>query len=239
MPPMADPPPRDLGAVLAEFATLLAEEHGPQEIFQRLGNYCTELLPVHGIGVLLRTADNGIEVATSNTEAGRIVEELEVELGEGPCTESVITGRQIVVPDLQAVADRYPRFVPRALEANVRSIHALPMSLRGEHVGSMDIVATEVTHLSPDQLTTAQVLADVALTYVANSRLMESQTKLAGQLQTALDSRIIIEQAKGVMAERHGLTVTDAFERLRRHARNNQLKLHDVATQVVNGELEL
>jgi hypothetical protein len=230
---------RDLGAVLADFAKIMADEHGPTEVLHHLGNYVTELLPVHGVGILLRSPAGGIEVATANSDAGRAVEQLEADLAEGPCTECMFAGEQILAPDLAATADRYPRFVPRALEVGIRSIHAFPMNIRGEQLGSMDVVATEVVHLEAGQLATAQLLADVAISYLTNSRLLHEKTTLASQLQHALDSRVIIEQAKGILAERHNLTVTAAFDRLRQYARSNQRKLHEVATQIVQGELEL
>ena len=235
-----DTEPRDLGIVLADFAKILTEEHGPEQVLHRLGDYVTELLPVHGVGILLLSAKGGgIEVATANTEAGRAVEQLEAELAEGPCTEAMETGQQVLAPDLAAVADRYPRFVPQALEAGIRSIHALPMSVRGEHIGSMDVVATEELHLDAGQLGVAQILADVAITYLSNSRALQEKTALADQLQHALGSRILIEQAKGILAERHNLTVTAAFDRMRQHARSNQRKLHEVAGEVVQGELDV
>lgn len=234
-----DNPTRDLGAVLADFAKILADDHGPTQVLERLGNYVTELLPVHGVGILLLSSKGGVEVATANTDAGLTVERLEADLGEGPCTECMETGEQVLAPDLAAAAERYPRFVPQALEVGIRSIHALPMTARGEQLGSMDVVATSELHLDADQLATAQVLADVAITYVVNSRTLTERSTLATQLQHALDSRVMIEQAKGVLAERHQLTVTAAFDRMRQYARSNQRKLHDVAAQIVQGELEI
>jgi GAF domain-containing protein len=232
-------PAHDLGVVLADFAKLLAEDHGTAEVLHRLGDYVTDLLPVDGVGILLATSQGGVEVATANTDAGRAVEELEVELLEGPCTDCMETGEQVLAPDLAALADRYPRFAPKATDAGIRSIHAFPMSLRGQQLGSMDVVATNPTHLDAGHMSTAQVLADVAITYVANTRMLHDKTTLATQLQHALDSRVIIEQAKGILAERHQLTVTAAFDRLRQYARGNQRKLHQVASEIVQGELEI
>lgn len=234
---MDDAARRDVGKVLAEFAQTVAEQPSAHTILERLGNYCTELLPVHGVGVLLREG-MAASVATANTEAGRIVEELEAELEEGPCTDAMRTGEQVIVPDLEQAVDQYPRFVPRALEAGVRSIHALPLTLRTEPAGSLDIIARDVLDLTAAQLATAQLLGDVTMSYLANSRAFEERTRLANQLQQALDSRVIIEQAKGIVSERHGLSVSDAFERVRRYARSNGLKLHDVAGAVVRGDLD-
>lgn len=230
---------RGIGEILAEWATTMAQFQTVEQILDRMADYCTELLPVHGVGVLLRNDKGQLEVATANTEAGQVVESLEAELHEGPCTEGMTTGAQVLCPDLEQAADKYPRFVPRALEAGVRSVHAVPMTIRVEQIGSVNVIATEVLALDAAQLATAQLLADVTVSYLGNSRAFQSQTKLANQLQSALDSRIVIEQAKGKLSERQGTSVSEAFEVMRRYARNNGLKLHDVAGAIVRGDLEL
>lgn len=230
---------RDVGLVLAEFSQVMIEDHTTQAVLERLGNYCTELLPVHGVGVLLRSPDGGIDVATANTEAGALVERLESELHEGPCTDALATGEQVLTPDLAAAADRFPNFVPRALDAGVRSIHALPLTVRAETIGSVDLVALEVLELSAAHLSTAQMLADVTVAYLAYSRVIAERTTVAEQLQQALDSRILIEQAKGVISERRGVTVNEAFDAIRRYARNNQAKLRDVCAAVMRGDLDI
>ena len=232
-------PPRDIGAVLAEFATLMVEDNSVQAVLERLGAYCTELLPVHGVGVLLRSPKGGLEVATANTEAGRIVEGLEAELQEGPCSDALSSGEQVLAPDLAGTADRYPRFTPKALEAGVRSIHGLPLTIRSETIGSMDLVALEPLDLTAAQLASAQLLGDVTVSYLANARVLAEKTTLAEQLQQALDSRVLIEQAKGVMAERRKITVNEAFDSIRRYARSNQLKLRDVAGAIIRGDLDI
>ena len=235
----SDVPRRDIGTVLADFARAMADQAGPREILQRMGDSCTDLLPVYGVGVLIRSASGGMEVATANTPEGQAAEDLEVELLEGPCTDCLASGEQLAVPDLEAVADRYPRFVPRALDVGIRAIHAIPLIVRTEQIGSMDVIALEKVDLSANDLATAQLIADVTMSYLANSRAFEEKSKLAEQLQYALDSRVVIEQAKGKLSERRGVTVSAAFEDLRRYARSNQLKLHDVASAVVRGDLDL
>ena len=230
---------RDLAEVLRDFAALLQDEHATEDILAALGQHCTEVLGVHGVGVLLREPDGGLAVATANTERGRIVEELEAELLEGPCTSSMATREQVLEPDLAEAVERYPRFVPRALEAGIRSIHALPLTARAELVGSLDVVATEPRALAAQELRDAQLLADVAVAYLANRRTLDRETALARQLQAALDSRIVIEQAKGVISERAGVPIDAAFTRLRDHARRTRSKIHDVARAVVARELEV
>jgi AmiR/NasT family two-component response regulator len=118
-------------------------------------------------------------------------------------------------------------------------VHGLPMSLRGQIVGALDIVGTAPLRLDASQMASAQMLADVAVSYLANSRAFGQATVLAEQLQRALDSRVVIEQAKGKLAERHGTDSDDAFARLRSHARHRGLKLHDVAVAVLRDELRI
>jgi transcriptional regulator with GAF, ATPase, and Fis domain len=227
--------PRDTAAVLAEYAQLLTSEHTVEHILDRLADFCTELLPVTTVGVLLRDERGGLHVATANSDVGQAIEALEVELAEGPCTESMTTGQQITVPDLEDATERYPRFAPKALDAGARSIHAVPLTVRVEQIGALNLIATEQIDLTAEQLSTAQLLADVGVSYIVNSRVLASTSELARQLQHALDSRVVLEQAKGVLAERHGITVTEAFQRLRAHARSRGAKLHEVAQDVVAG----
>jgi GAF domain-containing protein len=234
------PTRRDIGQILAEYAQTMADRQAPGRILEQLAAYVTELLPVHGVGILLREgAGEDLDVATANTEVGQLVEELEVELREGPCTESMRNGEQILAPELAAVSDRYPRFAPRALDAGVKSIHALPMTLRGEQLGALDLIALEPMALDAMQLGTAQMLADVTVSYLANSRAFAETSRLAEQLQQALDSRVVIEQAKGMLAERHGVEVTEAFDRLRSHARSRGLRLRDVAIGLLRDEVRI
>ena len=229
---------RGVPQVLAEFAQLVAGEHGIEEILQALGDFSTELLPVDGIGVLL-AVDGNLRFATANTPEGAQLERLEADLGEGPCSTCAHTGQQVLVPDLGAAADRWPRFVPAALELGIRSVHALPMTVRADVVGALDITASRPVTLTQSQIDTAQMLADVAIAYIVNIRMRDESSRLAAQLQSALDHRVTIEQAKGKLAERHREPVDDAFERLRRFARENRLKLRHVAEQVVTEDLQL
>ena len=230
---------RELSTVLAEFASHMAGPPDAEGVIKRLADYAAELLPVYGVGVLVRRDDGGLEVATASTELGWTVESLEAHLAEGPCTKSQATGEQVSVPDLMEVLDEFPNFVPKALEAGARSVHALPLVARGEQLGAVDLIATEPLQLTPSQLATGQLLADVAISYLVNARVFTETSKLAGQLQRALDSRVVIEQAKGMLAERHELTLTDAFNRLRTHARSSNMRLRDAATAVLRGELDI
>lgn len=228
----------DVVRALVEFSQGLADKASVKAVFEALADRCTELLEVSGVGVLV-VEEGELTVTTTNSELGDAVEGLEVELRQGPCVDSVRTGRAVFAPDLGAVTDDYPEFAPRAIEAGARSIHALPLTGRGEVVGSLNIVDSEAGELSASALAAAQVLADVAVAYIFAVRINEEQTELADQLQKALDTRVAIEQAKGVLVERHGESLREAFERLRRHARSNNVTVRQAAADVVEGRLRL
>ncbi len=229
---------RPVETVLAEFVQIVGREHDANDILRAVGDYCTELLPVHGIGVLL-AEDGQLSVATANTEEGEVVERLEVELREGPCTRALATGTQVLCPDLREAVDEYPRFAPAALDAGVHAIHGLPMSNRMQTVGALNVISREPGTLSAGQLSTAQLLADVTIAFLANSQVLEEQQRLSSQLQHALDTRVVIEQAKGVLAERHGQPPSQAFERLRSHARRTRQSVRAAAEAVLDGRLDL
>lgn len=229
---------QDNANALADFARELGDCESVECVLQRLGDHCGKLLPVSGVGILL-VEDGDLTVATTNSPEGEAAEALEAELQEGPCVDALRSGAVVVVRDLAEATDRYPNFAPRALEAGVRSIHALPLTGRSETVGSVDIVHSQPLDLDADDLATAQLLADVAVSYIFAVRLHDQSSRLASQLQQALDTRVIIEQAKGVLAERHGESLPAAFERLRREARGTNRTVRDVSSSVVDGTLRI
>jgi GAF domain-containing protein len=235
---MAEGNDGDIAQALVEFARGLSEDESVHAVLEDLGDSCADLLSVDGVGVLL-LEDRDLSVATTNNPIGDTIEQLEAELHEGPCVDCVRTGQPVFVEDLRAVVDRYPNFAPRALEAGARAIHALPLTGRGELLGALDIVNRQPLELSAHDLATAQMLADVAVSYIFAVRLHEDSSKLATQLQHALNARVIIEQAKGMLAERHGMSPPEAFEVLRRHARSHNMTVREVSAQTIDGLLQL
>lgn len=225
--------------VLLDYVRTIVASDGADEILRALNEYCTRYLDVYGVGVLVLNQHGDLEFGIANTDVGQSIEKTEAELQEGPCTDAARRGTAVVVSDLETATDEYPRFVPAALELGIRAVHALPIHHAGHLIGSLDIISDEPGQLPEREVSTAQLLVEVAASYIANSRALEEQTVLAQQLQTALDSRAIIEQAKGVVAARHDIPVEEAFDRIRRHARSNQRKLKDVAAEIVRQELDL
>ena len=233
----AEPVPT-VAEALVDFARGLGSYRTVDDVLGQLGDICTRYLPVDGVGVLLLD-DRELTVATTNSEVGERVERLEVELGEGPCVECIRTGHPVLVPDLAEAIDRYPTFAPRAIEAGAGAIFGLPLTGRGEMLGSLDIVRTEPGKVPGVELSIAQMLADVSVAYIFAVRMHVEQSRLADQLQSALDSRVIIEQAKGVLAERHGENMDEAFDRLRSQARTTNRKLRAVAFDVIENRLRI
>lgn len=229
----------DIAEVLVDFTRTLSDGQSVEDVFRTMGDYCTELLGVDGVGVLL-LHDGALVVATTNSELGDAAERLEVELGEGPCTEAIRSGEHVLVPDLASAVDSYPNFAPRALDAGICGIHGLPMGARSDRLlGSLNVVCAEPRQLTDHEVRLADMLTDVSVSFLISTRAHEEANELATQLQHALDSRVVIEQAKGILCGRYGLTLDDAFDRLRRHARSRNERLHAVAAKVCQGELDL
>jgi ANTAR domain/GAF domain len=229
----------DVARALADFARHLSDKRTAEEILSALGEHCTDLLTVDGMGVLL-LEDGSLVVGTTNSPLGSAAEHLEAELAEGPCVDCIRLQEQVSAPDLSECIDRWPAFAPRALSAGIGGIHAVPMGAGASGIlGTLDIVTAEPRSLSDLDLSIAEMLSDVAVSYLVAVRAHEQTSELAQQLQRALDSRVVIEQAKGILTGRHGMPLEQAFEVLRRHARSTSQKLHDVAARVCSGDLDL
>jgi GAF domain-containing protein len=226
-----------LARLLRDFARTLVSSYQVTDILYALCDSVVELLPVSGAGVMLEDAEVLRFVAASD-EVVREIETLQIELGEGPCLRAFTTGDQVVVPDLRA-DDSFPRFAPRALAAGMRGVYSFPMHVQDERVGALNFYSHDATRFDDADLEAGQVLADVATSYIVNARTLERSTKLSEQLKGALESRVLIEQAKGKLSAQLGMDVDEAFAVMRQHARLNGLKLRQVATDLVEDRLHL
>jgi GAF domain-containing protein len=189
-------------------------------------------------GLLLIDQRGHLQVVAASSEATRLVELLQLQSEEGPCLECVSTGSPVTVQDLAIEQERWPTFSPAAMSMGFRTVHAVPLRLREQTVGGLNLFTTGTRRgLGGDELRIAQALADVATIAILQQRSISRTSLLAEQLQTALNSRIVVEQAKGVLAERGGLDMQGAFNRLRGYARGHQEKLSDVAAAVVRERL--
>lgn len=222
-----------------ELADTLAGDYDVGEFLQLLVDRCADLLLADTAGVLLRTDRGKPDLAAATSEEMLKIEDLEIRLGQGPCMEAFRTGTQVLVEDLLGCHDRWPQVTPRIIDIGMRSAAAFPLRLRDHCIGALNLFRSEVRAFEPHEVRLGQALADVAAVGILQERSVHDAEHRAEQLQHALDSRILIEQAKGVLAARRNLSVSESFTALRRHARDNSLKLRDVCRRVINGELDL
>jgi GAF domain-containing protein len=173
----------------------------------------------------------------SSSEAMRVLELFEIQAQEGPCLDCHRTGIPVVNQDLAAVNGRWPRFASEALAAGFGSVHALPMRLRGSVIGALNLFRVGLGEMGPADIDIAQAFADVATIAILQHRAALEAQVINSQLTHALNSRIVIEQAKGMVAERLNINMEQSFKTLRGHARNNNLRLADIATAVIDGTL--
>jgi transcriptional regulator with GAF, ATPase, and Fis domain len=226
---------RQLAEAFVEIADTLVDDFDVIEFLHQLTVRCAEVLGVSAAGVLLADQRGALQVVAASTEQTRLLELLQLQTDQGPCPECFHTGRPIAVADLTTATDRWPRFVTAARQTGFASVHALPMRLRTDVIGALNLFGARPGALDEDTIRLAQALADVATIGLLQARAIRQRDILAEQLQTALNSRIVIEQAKGVIAERRHVDMDQSFTLLRSTARTNNRRLSDLARAVVDG----
>jgi len=222
---------------LVELADTLVAEFDVVDLLTTLVDRCVDVLDMSAAGLMLAAPDGDLRVMASSSETMRVLELFELQAEEGPCLDCFRTGKPVVNQDLASLIQRWPRFAAEALEAGFHSVHALPMRLRGSVIGALNLFHLEAVQIDQADIDAAQALADVATISVLQHRATLEAQVVNTQLHQALNTRITIEQAKGVLAERSGSSMESAFAMLRSHARNNNLRLADVARDVVSGKI--
>lgn len=225
-----------LGRVFVELADTLVDDFDVVDFMTSLAHHCVELLHASEAGVLLADGRGALGSVASSNETARLLDLFELQNNEGPCLDCHRTGQQVSNASLEP-PDRWPTFGPEARRRGFALVHALPMRLRGEVIGAVNIFATEADLLTQDEIDLAQALADIATIGLLQERNLREARVLSEQLQGALNSRIVIEQAKGMLAERHQIDVSEGFARLLRYTRDNNLKLGSVAQSLLDGTL--
>lgn len=231
---------RSEGEVTRAFVSLassLANGADVVDLLSELTEVCARLLDVASAGLLLADQHGTLHVLAASSERTRELEVFQVQRAEGPCLDSYLTGEPVFVPDLAVVTERWPRFVPHASQAGFASVHAVPLR-RGEvRLGTLGLFGTTVRALNDNDLGLAQALADVAGVALVQDRALNDRAAVNEQLQTALSSRVVLEQAKGVLAQQGDLDMVGAFQVLRRYARDRNMRLTDVARAVTSRQL--
>ena len=215
----------------------LARRRDPLELLDLLTGHCAELLDIESAGVLLANRTGVLHVVAASTAATRQLEAFQAQREQGPCQDCYSTGQPVLIDDLTQYRTRWPQFVPAALQAGIASVHAVPMRLHEQVLGALNLFGTRPGVLSAQDLSLAQALADVASIALVQDRTASDREALNAQLQSALNSRIVLEQAKGLIAQSGDLDMASAYAVLRRYARDHNLRLTELAQAVVSREV--
>lgn len=226
-----------LSATFVELADSLVDNFDVVDLMVLLTERCVELLDASAAGLLLVDNAGTLRLMAATDEALEIVELFQIQSDEGPCHDCFHSGVQVSTLDLADDGNRWPLFAPVAAAGGFRAAHAFPLRLRGQVLGALNLFRAEPVALTRVDCATAQALADVATIALLQSRAIHDSRVVSEHLQEALESRIAVEQAKGIIAERLGCGMDEAFARLRRFARTGQRRLSDVAQEVVDGTL--
>lgn len=227
-----------LTEVFVEMADTLVDDFDVIDFMYSLTERCVELLGVTAAGIMLTDERDSLQVVAASTERTRLLELFQLQTEQGPCLDCFRSGEPVSVTDLRSV-DRWPHFTAAAEEVGFASVHALPMRLRTEVIGALNLFHTEPGALDEDKYRIGKALADIATIGLLQQRAIQHRDSLTEQLQTALNSRILIEQAKGTLSERLGMEVSEAFTLLRSEARSRNRRLSEFAKAVLDGSEEV
>ncbi len=225
-----------LARALVELADTLVHEFDVVGFLQTLSTRCVELLDLASAGVMLHDQHNRLQVIASSDERGRTLELMELQNDQGPCLDAYRL-REPVQAGAHEAAARWPEFTRHAEQAGYHSFAAVPLRLRQQTIGAMNLFGLRSTQLDERDLASAQALADIATIGLLNERTVREARSVAEQLQHALTSRVVLEQAKGVLAVTLDCTVDEAFLAMRGYARSNNRRLSELAGEVIRGEV--
>jgi GAF domain-containing protein len=228
-----------INEAFVKVADTLMDSYDVVDLMSTLVHQCTELLAYESGGLLVAGPDGQLELIASTSEDAEFVEVMQLAAGAGPCVDCFATGAAVSIADIETEGERWPLFRAAALERGIRSIHATPMRLRGKVIGTMNLLGAKVGRLNARDTALAQALADVSIIGLLQERVFRDSSIITEQLQLALDTRILIEQAKGVLAVTRSMSMDEAFVALRNHARTNKSSLRSIAAGVVNRTIEI
>jgi len=223
---------------LVEMADTLVDDFDVVDMLTALADRCVRLLGVSAAGVMLASPGGSLSLVASSSEAMRLLELFELQAQEGPCLDAFRSGEPVKHENLRAGAGRWPSFSAAALQVGFASALALPLRLREVTLGALNLLSVTNAPMTEADVIVARAFADLAALSIAQHRATAEVQRLNDQLSAALTSRVVIEQAKGVISERAGVDLAEAFDRLRSYARNHNLRLTDVAQAAVDATLD-
>lgn len=221
-----------------ELADTMVDDFDVIEFLHRLTQRCVDLLDCAEAGVLLADAAGRLLVMASSSERSDALELMQSENSEGPCFECYHRGRPVFSHDLSEDHGRWPTFAPAASQRGFRSVQTVPMRVRSETIGALNLFRAQPGAISERDLPLAQGMADIAAVALLQERTLRESHGLVEQLQGALTSRVVIEQAKGVLAHHAKISLDAAFTRMRDYARTHNRRLSDIAAEVADGRLD-
>lgn len=228
---------RELFETFATLADTLVAGFDVVDLLQTLVESCVRMLHISAAGILLINGDGELEVVASTSEAARLVELMQLSAEAGPCIDSFETGTVVSVPDIRESPVEWGRYRTEALQQGFHSVYAVPLRLRETTIGALNLLNTTTGALAAGDVRIARALADVATIGILHERAMVESGVVREQLSQALQSRVLIEQAKGVISHLHSTSTDEAFTILRSYARSNRMLLSVVAQKVVTREL--
>jgi GAF domain-containing protein len=224
-----------LSDTFVDLADTMVADFDVIDFLHMLTDRTIALLSAPAAGVLLADPRGELRVAAASSEEAGLLELFQLQNDQGPCLDCFRTGRPVTAADLMGGAQPWPRFAQAAVQAGFRTVEALPMRLRDQVIGALNLFRAETGPFDPVDLRIAQALADVATIGLLHERNVRRRETVAEQLQAALNSRVVIEQAKGKLAERLSIDMDRAFRMLRDYARATNQHLTDVARDFVTG----
>lgn len=227
-----------LWRVLERFASTLVGQRDLESVFEDLGAEMRAALGVSGAGVMLEEEQGVLRFRSASDPVLKELERLQIELDEGPCLLAFRTGEPVIAADLSQDR-RFPAFGPKAIDAGMASVYSFPMRFDDEIVGAVNLYDRDPRPLTQEQIEVGETLADVATSYLLHAAEVDQLRGTTRQLQHALQSRVVVEQAKGFVAALAGVDVDEAKEWLRSYARRNQTRLNEIARRVMAREIPL
>ncbi|MCU1474535.1 GAF and ANTAR domain-containing protein [Amnibacterium sp.] len=226
-------------AAFVSLTNTLVSDFDLVELMHTLIDACIDLLDTDAGGLLLTDANGDLQLMASSVEDVDVVEVVQLAAEAGPCWDCFTTGQAVTLGDIGKGGGPWPEFQRSALERGYRSVHATPMRLQGQTIGTMNLFHSAVGALNERDIALAQALTDVATIAIMQERGTRQLRDLSTHLQGALDSRIVVEQAKGLIAQSLNCDMDQAFTVLRNHARSTNQALRSVARAVAERRLVL
>lgn len=222
-----------LADLFVEVADTLVDDFDLVDFLHNLTERAAQVSGADAVGLLLADHHGALRFMAASNATGEMLELFQVQNSEGPCLDCYTSGRPVVNTDLASAAGRWPGFAPAAEAAGLASVHAFPLRLRDETIGALNLFSRHRAHFEAQEVGIVQALADVATIAILQERSIARAGILTEQLQGALNSRIVIEQAKGALSQLEGTTTDEAFQLMRARARASRLRLVDVAAEVL------